>query len=255
MEIRFDEQVAIVTGGGTGIGRATVLALAASGAAMVIADIAREAAERVADEVRALGREALALEIDVADPLACERMADEAHARFGHIDLLVNNAGISRPMPSATMPADVWNSIIGINLSGVFFCSQAVGRVMLRQERGVIVSLASIAGPLGFPLRAPYCAAKAGVIALTKVLACEWAASGIRVNAIAPGYVETDLVRANVARGVIDEPSLRHRTPLGRLAQPEEIATAILLLACDATAYVTGETLFVDGGWSAYGGW
>ncbi len=255
MEIRFDGQVAIVTGGSKGIGRATALALAASGAAVVIADIALADAEAVAAEVRALGVDALAIQTDVADPAACEAMATETQDRFGRIDILVNNAGISRPMPSAEMPAEVWNSIIGINLSGVFFCSQAVGRVMLQQARGAIISLASISGPLGFPMRAPYCAAKAGVIALTKVLACEWADSNIRVNAVAPGYVETDLVRANVARGVIDEPSLRHRTPLGRLGQPDEIATAILLLASDATTYVTGETLLVDGGWSAYGGW
>lgn len=255
MLIDFSSKVALVTGGAKGIGRAVVITLAASGAAIVIADMDADGSAETAAAVRALGVECLVVETNVADPRACDAMVAAAVMRFGRLDIQINNAGISHPHDSLTMPPDHWQRIIDINLNGVFYSAQAAARQMVRQQSGVIISLASISAALGFPGRAPYCAAKAGVVALTQVLACEWAEHNIRVNAVAPGYVQTDLVEMNIRRGVVDADAVRKRTPLGRLGTPADVANAIVLLCSEQASYITGETLYVDGGWTAYGGW
>ena len=255
MEITFQDKVVIVTGGAKGIGRAIGLAFAQAGARMVVADIDVAAAEATAEELRPFGQDCMHIAVDVADPAACTRLAGAAVERFGAIDVLVNNAGISQPQASVDMPPELWDRIIGIDLSGAFFCSQAVARHMIPRGSGAIISISSIAGYVGFPGRAPYCAAKAGLIALTQVLGCEWAAHGIRVNAVAPGYVMTELVEKNVERGIVSLAAVERRTPLGRIATPDDVARAVLMLASDQAAYVTGQTLPVDGGWTAYGGW
>ena len=256
MQIDFSSKVTLVTGGAKGIGRAVALAFAASGASVVVADMDTDASAKTAAEIRALGAACLVVEANVADPLSCQAMVQAAVTTFGQLDIQINNAGISHPHDSLTMPSEYWQRIIDINLGGVFYSSQAAARQMVQQSLGgVIISLASISGALGFPGRAPYCASKAGVIALTQVLACEWAEHNIRVNAVAPGYIQTDLVDANIRRGVVDAAAVRRRTPLGRLGTPDDVANAIVLLCSDQASYITGETLYVDGGWTAYGGW
>lgn len=255
MNITFNDQVVIVTGGAKGIGRATCDAFASAGANVVLADVDLAAAQAAANEIESQGGRCIAVHVDVRDAASCKALADAVLARFGRIDVLVNNAGISQPHDSATMPEDVWNRIVGINLSGTFFCSQAVAPAMMAQQRGVILSVASIAAFVGFPGRAPYCASKAGIVALTQVLGCEWAQHNIRVNAVAPGYVMTELVEKNVQRGIVSLPAVEGRTPLRRLASPEDIANMLLMLASEQAGYVTGQTVLVDGGWTAYGGW
>jgi NAD(P)-dependent dehydrogenase (short-subunit alcohol dehydrogenase family) len=153
------------------------------------------------------------------------------------------------------MPPQLWNQVTGINLSGVFYSSQAAARQMHKQGGGVIISIASMAGKLGFPGRAPYCAAKAGVIALTQTLGCEWASAHIRVNAVAPGYVMTEMVERNVQSGAVNLEKVNQRTPMGRAASPQEVADLVVMLASDYAVYVTGETVSIDGGWTAYGSW
>jgi 3-oxoacyl-[acyl-carrier protein] reductase len=255
MNITFNDNVVIVTGGAKGIGRAACVAFAKAGARVVLADVDLPAAQATVIEIQAQGGKCIAQRVDVRDAASCKTMADAAMAQWGRIDVLVNNAGVSQPHDSATMPEEIWNRIIDINLSGAFFCSQAVAPAMMAQSSGVILSVASIAAYVGFPGRAPYCASKAGIVALTQVLGCEWAQHNIRVNAVAPGYVMTELVEQNVQRGIVSLPAVEGRTPLRRLASPEDIANMLVMLASDQASYVTGQTVLVDGGWTAYGGW
>ncbi|MBC8160799.1 MAG: 3-oxoacyl-ACP reductase FabG [Roseiflexaceae bacterium] len=255
MDIDFSNRVALVTGGGKGIGRAIALAFASHGAAVVVADIDPQFGEETTALARECGARSIYVPTDVSDPVSCNKMVAAAVETFDRLDIQINNAGISQPSPSVDLTPELWHQIIGINLSGVFFSCQAAGRQMLRQRSGNIISIGSIAGALGFAGRAPYCAAKAGVTGLTQALACEWAEANIRVNAVAPGYVMTDLVAANIERGAVDAAAIARRTPLGRIGQTQDVAHVVMLLASDLTSYVTGETWFVDGGWTAYGGW
>jgi len=256
MDIRLDNKVVLITGGGKGIGRAAAFLFAACGADVAIGDIDLESAQDTVNKVQQqAGRRAVALRANVAEAAECQSMVDETVAALGRLDVLINNAGISHPMASVEMTPEVWNRIIGVDLSGVFFASQAAATQMIKQGGGAIVSLSSIAGRVGFAGRAPYGAAKAGVIALTKILAVEWAEFNIRVNAVAPGYISTELVETNVARGLVDIAGVTRRTPLKRLGTPDEVASVLVLLASDQMSYVTGETVGIDGGWVAYGGW
>ena len=182
-----------------------------------------------------------------------EEVFSQCVQRFGRIDILLNNAGVSVNKPSLELTVDEWRRGIDINLNGSFICAQAAARRMVEQSSGVIVNIASMYGVVAAPQRAAYCASKAGVVALTKTLAVEWAAYGIRVNAIGPGYTLTALVEELGKDGRLDLDALRRRTPLGRLGTPEEIAQLALFLASDRAAFVTGHTLVADGGWTANG--
>jgi NAD(P)-dependent dehydrogenase (short-subunit alcohol dehydrogenase family) len=182
-------------------------------------------------------------------------MVERTTAELGRLDILVNNAGVVGPGPSEELSEAEWDRVVNVDLKAVFLCSQAAARTMLSQGRGKIVSIASIAGWAGFPRRASYSASKAGVISLTQTLACEWAKRGVRVNAVGPGYTETEIIKQGAALGVLTVADIERRTPMGRLATPDEIARAVVFLASDEASYITGQTLFVDGGWTAYGMW
>jgi NAD(P)-dependent dehydrogenase (short-subunit alcohol dehydrogenase family) len=254
-------QVAIVTGAGRGIGRATALELGRMGADVVVAELDRATAELTAEKVRALGRRALVCVTDVTSKKDLAAMVEATRAELGRIDILVNNAGIYR----AAVPLDVteehWDAIMNINAKAVFFATQAVLPAMIAQKRGAIVSLASMAGKVGSPSNLPYNASKAAVISMTKSLALAHAADGIRVNCVCPGFVETDMWTA-VSRelGAIFGRSpeqftaaRRAQVPLGRMERPEDVANVIAFLASPRAEYMTGQAISIDGGLVMHG--
>jgi meso-butanediol dehydrogenase / (S,S)-butanediol dehydrogenase / diacetyl reductase len=254
-------RVAIVTGGGQGIGRATALELARLGADVVVAELKADAAERTAKEVRALDRKAVALPTDVTRRADLTRMVEQTRAQFGRIDVLVNNAGIYRAALPLEVTEEHWDAIMTLNARAVFFASQAVLPVMIAQRRGAIVNLASMAGKIGSPNNLPYNVSKAAVVSMTKSLALAHAKDGIRVNCVCPGFVETDMW-TQVARdqgallGVSADEFTRRRAaqvPLGRMERPEDVAAVIGFLASDRAGYVTGQALSVDGGLVMHG--
>jgi NAD(P)-dependent dehydrogenase (short-subunit alcohol dehydrogenase family) len=255
--MKLASKIAIVTGSSRGIGRAIALALAKEGADVVVNFVNESrAAEEVANDIRLLGQRSFAIKADVSKRVEIDQMVNRALDKFGRIDILVNNAGVATLRPVETLLEEEWDRDININLKGTFLCSQSVGRVMIKQKEGNIISVTSIAGKLGFTKHAAYCAAKAGIIALTKVLASEWAKHGIRVNAVAPGFIETDMTAEFIARGIRSKEEYEHikkDTPMKRLGVPEEICGLIVFLASEESTFVTGETIFVDGGYSVYG--
>lgn len=254
-------QVAIVTGAGRGIGRATALELARMGADIVVAELDRANAESTASELRGLGRRALVLPTDVTSREHLGAMVEQTRAEFGRIDTLVNNAGIYRAAATLNVTEEHWDAIMNINAKGVFFATQAVLPTMIAQKHGVVVSLASMAGKIGGRANLPYNASKAAVISMTKSLALAHAADGIRVNCVCPGFVETDMW-TSVAReqGALLEQSpeeftrqRRHQVPLGRMERPEDVANVIGFLVSSRSEYMTGQALSVDGGLVMHG--
>lgn len=244
-------KVAIVTGSSRGIGRAIAEALAGAGAAVAVTGRNRERTERVAGEIAEAGATSLAVPSDISKAPDVERLIQTTLERFGHLDILVNNAGISPFWKKAEYVSEAeWDEVIAVNLKGTFLCAQAAGRVMIPQKSGRIINISSVGGRVALPKLSAYCAAKGGVEQLTRVLAAEWAEYNILVNAIAPGYVETDLTSGLRENPKLHEEIIR-QTPLGRLAKVEEIVGAAMYLASDAASYVTGQTLYIDGGWTA----
>jgi NAD(P)-dependent dehydrogenase (short-subunit alcohol dehydrogenase family) len=252
--MRLKGKAAVVTGASRGIGRAVALALAREGADVVVnySSSVKEA-EKVAQEIRELGRRSIVIKADVSDKADVEKMVNEAVKQFGRIDILVNNAGLAVVGSSEKLEENLWRRGIDVMLTGTFFCSQAAGKEMIKQKSGKIINIASINGIVAFPERACYCSAKAGVIALTKVLGSEWARYNINVNAVAPGYVETDLVTNLAAKGTLNVHELAGRTPNGRLAECGDVADTVVFLASDASKHIVGQTIVIDGGWTAYG--
>ncbi|HEV2057053.1 MAG TPA: SDR family NAD(P)-dependent oxidoreductase [Methylomirabilota bacterium] len=249
-------QVAIVTGAGRGIGRATALELARQGADVVIAELDQASAKRTAEEVGALGRRAVVAPTDVTSRVDLRAMVDRARAELGRIDILVNNAGIYRAAASLDVTEEHWDAIMTINAKAVFFASQAVLPTMIAQKSGSIVSLASMAGKIGSKTNLPYNASKAAVVSMTKSLALAHAADGIRVNCVCPGFVETDMwtmVSRDQGKllGMTAEEFTRQRAaqvPLGRMEKPEDVAHVVAFLAGPRSGYMTGQALSVDGG-------
>jgi NAD(P)-dependent dehydrogenase (short-subunit alcohol dehydrogenase family) len=250
--MRLMNKVSIVTGAGRGIGEAIARRLSEEGAKVVISDVDMPAAENVARELKDSGREAIAIKANVANKAEVDEMVKKVMDVFGRVDILVNNAGMSVVGVSAELEESRWRQGIDVMLTGVFFCSQAAGKEMIKQRSGKIINISSINGIGAFPERVCYNSAKAGVMGLTRVLGCEWARYNINVNAIAPGYVNTYLVQDLVAKGTLDITELETRTPLGRLAECSEIADAVVFLSSEESKYMEGQTIVVDGGWSAY---
>ena len=243
--------VAIVTGGGDGIGWATAQRLARDFTHMVIADVRAEAAGARAAE---LGPAHAGMACDVTSEASVVSLMQQVRERFGRIDALVNNAGIGeQAVMTLEQTVEAFDRILAVHLRGTFLASREAARVFVEQQSGVIVNISSIAGLHGHPGRNGYGAAKAGISSMTEAMACEWARDGIRVNAVAPGYVLTDLVKSLVAKGALNLENIEERTPIGRTAQPAEIAEAIAFLASPRASFITGVTLPVDGGWQAFG--
>ena len=251
--LRVDDQIALVTGSGRGIGEAIARGLAAYGAHIVITDLPDrlDPALAVAESIRQEhDRQTLVLPLDVTDMNSINATVSATVDRFGRLDILVNNAGINIPKFALEVSEADWDAVLDINLKGLFFCCQAAGRQMLTQGRGKIINIASQMGVVGYQRRAAYCASKAGVVNLTRVLAFEWAQYGIRVNAIGPTFIETEL-SAPFWRDEAFKADVLSRIPLGYIGKPEDVAGAAIYLASPAADLVTGHTLLVDGGWTA----
>jgi NAD(P)-dependent dehydrogenase (short-subunit alcohol dehydrogenase family) len=254
--MELEGQVAIVTGSGRGIGRATALELAQLGADIVVAELDRAGAEGTAAEVRKVGRRAIAVPTDVTKRADLASMVERARGELGRIDVLVNNAGIYRAAATLEVTEEHWDAVLTINARAVFFASQAVLPTMIAQKRGNIVSLASMAGKVGSRANLPYNASKAAVISITKSLALAHAPDGIRVNCVCPGFVETDMW-TQVSReqgavlGMTADEFTRQRlatVPLGRMERPEDVASVIGFLASARSGYMTGQAINVTGG-------
>ena len=241
---KLSDKVALVTGASRGIGKATALALAAEGAKVVV-NYARSsgAADEVVATITEAGGEAIALQADVSQENEVDALVKETKGKLGRIDVLVNNAGITRDTLLLRMKSADWQAVIDLNLTGVFLCSRAVSKIMLKQKSGRIINITSVAGQMGNPGQANYSAAKAGVIGFTKTIAKELASRGVTANAVAPGFIATDMTEELEAEGILKF------IPLGRYGKPEEVAGMIRFLASDpAAAYITGQIFNVDGG-------
>ncbi|HJX60503.1 MAG TPA: 3-oxoacyl-[acyl-carrier-protein] reductase [Thermodesulfobacteriota bacterium] len=243
--MKLAAKVALVTGAAQGIGKAVALLLARNGAEIIVSDINLEKAEETAKEVQALGRKALAIKVDVAKLDDVEKMVGAILARFGQVDILVNNAGIARDKLILRMTEEDWDAVLNINLKGTFNCTKAVVRHMSKQRSGKIVNIASVVGEMGNAGQGNYAASKAGVIGFTKTIAREFAQRGINVNAIAPGYIETPMTDALPDKA---KEELKRLIPMDRLGKPEDVAEAVLFLVSEASSYITGHVLNVNGG-------
>ena len=248
------QPVAVITGAAGGIGQGIASQLAADGYAVVLGDVRGDAAHSTAQSFVAQGVRAISVQADITDAAACAGMMQAAQDSFGRIDVFVNSAGISSPKPTLEVTPEEWRRMIDIQLTGAFLSSQAAGRAFVEQGRGgCIVFISSINAEAAFPMRTAYACAKSGVLMLTKTLAIEWAARGIRVNAVGPSHTETEMTQQNIARGVIDIETIKRRIPLGRLARVEDVANAVSFLCSDKASFITGHSLYVDGGYLAYG--
>ena len=251
--MQLKDKVAIVTGAIRGMGRTHVLALAKEGAKVVVSDISLEDCEKVVDEIKSSGGQAIAVKCDVTKKQEIEKMVKETLDKFGKIDILVNNAGIAEFKAFLEMTEEEWDKTLDINLKGYFLCAQACAKEMVKQKSGAIVNIASVAMGqvgIGFPNIAHYCASKGGIVGMTEALAVELAPYNIRVNAVAPGLIETSMIDT-----VKEDPkgmeAMLARVPMHRVGKPEEVSELVLFLASDKSSYMTGSVVVIDGGWLA----
>lgn len=249
----FDGRVAVVTGSSSGIGLEIAKQFAASGAKVITNGRSLERAKAASDEITTDGGEAAPVDADLRTYEGAQRLIDGAIDAYGGIDILVNNAGISMIVPSAELDPTEWTRAIETNLSGPFYCSRAAHPSMKSRGGGVIVQIGSAAGHVGLPHRAAYCAAKHGLLGLTKALAIDWATDNIRVLSVDPAYIKTPLDDLDQGTGSYDDVSVERRTPMGRFGRVEEVAALVLAVCGPAGSYLTGSSLLVDGGWVAYG--
>jgi NAD(P)-dependent dehydrogenase (short-subunit alcohol dehydrogenase family) len=240
---------ALVTGSARGIGKVLAVALAEAGCDVSLVGIHLEGVEKVADEINRIGARSIAFQADVSKKEEVDRAFEATVKEFGRLDICVNNAGVSFQMPVEEMPEDEWDNIMDTNMKGVFLCSQAAARIMIPQRSGNIINLASISGhAVNVPQKqAVYNSSKAGVAMLTKSMALEWAEYGIRVNSISPGYMKTEMTLSTMEHLF---PEWEAITPLGRLGEPEELRGAVIFLASDASSYMIGHDLIIDGGYT-----
>ncbi|MBB6670776.1 SDR family NAD(P)-dependent oxidoreductase [Cohnella nanjingensis] len=245
-------KVAFVTGGGNGIGKAISVALAREGAVVGIADLDVASAASVRDEIREEGGRCLVFQANVTNREEIERCIGEMITEYGTIDILINNVGGTIRKPMIEFSEEEWDSIIDINLKSTFLCSRIAGKVMLKQKSGVVINISSIHSLGGIPRRSPYATAKSAINSFTRTIACEWAADGVRMNAVVPGYILTDGLDYAFKEGSLNRQDMERRTPQGKLGTPQDIADAVVFLASDKARYITGTTLYVDGGYSAY---
>ena len=253
--MRLENKVAVVTGSSSGIGEAIALAFAAEGAAVVVNYSRHEdAAQKVLDKIEAAGGKGLVVGADVSDPKEVEAMVQQAVGAFGRLDIMVNNAGMERKMPFLQTPFEVWQETIAVNLTGAWLGCQAAAKQMVAQgDPGRIINVSSVHEDLAMPTNSPYCATKGGVRMLMRTLAVELAPHDITVNNIAPGAIETPM-DAPLEQDPDEMKELLSEIPLGRMGKPEEVANLALFLASDDSSYVTGSTLFVDGGMIRHAG-
>ena len=248
------QKVALVTGGGQGIGKAICLSMAKKGMHVAVNDIREQVAQSVANEINQQGGTAFSLQADMGSEDEIKSMAERVFSKFGSVDYLVNNAGITDQLvPVIEQDTDKWQRLIDIHLKGTYICSKEFGRGMVKSGFGRIINITSIAGLNAFPMRTAYSPAKSAIIMLTKVLALEWATENINVNAIAPGFIRTEMVDNFIRQGKMNEKEISERIPMKRLGLPEEIADIALFLCSGSASYITGQTIVVDGGWTAYG--
>src|SRR6059058_3078281 len=252
MKLSFENKVALVTGAGSGMGLATAKAFAEAGASVVLADIQEEAVRAAAEQLEASGRKALALRCDVSDDGQVASMIELTVSSFGRLDAAFNNAGVmQRRADTADISGDEWDRVLAINLRGVWSCMKYELRQMLQQGSGAIVNCSSIGGVIGNPGLAAYSAAKHGVLGLTQSAALEYAARGIRINAVCPGTIKTPMVQSMIGGDAKVLDKMVQGEPIGRLGEPEEIAAAVLWLCSPGASFVVGHPLLVDGGYTA----
>jgi len=251
--MKLANKTALITGAAGGFGAAIAQAFADEGANLVLTDINVSQIQSLINSISQKGNQVIFVEANIADESQVNKMVNEALEHFKKIDILVNNAGIARDIPIQKLSVSDWNSTISINLTGTFLCSKAVIDQMIKNGYGKIINMSSISGQTGRPIGIDYATSKAGLLGFTRTLALELAPNGINVNAIAPGYIETDLARATMKTKPDLKEKVLNRTPLNRLGKPEEIAPAVVFLASDAANYITGATLNIDGGMTALG--
>jgi NAD(P)-dependent dehydrogenase (short-subunit alcohol dehydrogenase family) len=249
-----NNRVGLITGGGRGIGKAICLAMGRAGIRVAVNDIKKGFAEEVVREINKKGGTALDFYGDVSFESEVKEMVEGVNKAFGRIDFLVNNAGIADQMvPVLQQDTGLWQKIVDTSLKGTYLCSKEVAKYMVKNKFGRIINISSIVGLAGFPMRTAYGPAKSGIIMLTKVLALEWASFNVNVNAIAPGYIRTEMVEELLKIGKLNGEKICSRLPLRRFGTTEEIAGVVQFLCSDAASYITGETIVVDGGWMANG--
>lgn len=251
----FMGRVVVITGGGNGLGLEIARRFAENKAKIVLVDQDQKALDQAISVIGLDGvkEDSSAFCCSVTDEVRIGQVFNEIEQQYGRIDVLINNAGISMNVPTIDLQAEAWRLAMDVNVNGIFYCAQEAGKRMLKQRKGVVINMSSMYGVVAAPERAAYCTSKAAVAMLTKVLAIEWGDQGVRVNAIAPGYIQTELVRDLVARGRMDLDALRQRTPVKRLGTPEDIAALALFMASDQASFMNGHVAVSDGGWSAYG--
>ena len=243
--MNLTDKTAIVTGAGRGIGRAIALKLAGAGATVVVSDILDKEAEAVAKEIKANGGQSLVCLADVSSSADVARLVEETLAAYNRIDILVNNAGIARDQLLLRMSEEDWDKVIAVDLKSVFLCTKAVLRNMVRQRWGRVISISSIAGLIGNPGQANYSSAKAGIIGFTRTVAKEVGSHGVTVNAVAPGFIETDMTRQMKEER---RQEIKKYIPLDRFGTPEDVAEAVAFLASEEAGYITGQVLSINGG-------
>jgi len=246
----LDGQKVLVTGGGKGIGKEIAMSFAKCGAIVAITGRNENALSETVEELRRYKTDCFYIKCDMRDVQSVYKMVDEAESRMGKVDVLVNNAGVNIPKPALEVTEEDWDQVLDTNLKGLFFCAQRVGEYMISRKQGRIINMVSQMAFVGYYKRAAYCSSKGGAVQLTKALAVEWADKGVKVNAVAPTFVETGFTD-EIMKDKSFHQDILSRIPLGKLAQPSDVSGAVLFLSSDMADFITGDTIKVDGGWTA----